>query len=151
MGRDEGIKMRRMNRKRRWCVHGSMTVEITLLMPVIIGVLLFLFYTSYYLHDIAAYEKGIGTGLLRAGLEDDDAEAKNRVTEALAEIRLLGKWETESVTDIQKDVIAVRLKGTMFAREGLFLRMFPNAYAVQIHRSTRRINETDYVRSHRRK
>lgn len=137
--------------KKKKMVSGSMTVEITLLMPLIIGVLLFLFYTAYYLHDIAAFEKGIGIGLLRAGLEVDDTEANNRVEEALAEIRLLGKWEMELDTEIKRDTIYVRLKGSMFAREGLFLRMFPDLYSVQISRSAGRINETDYVRSHRRK
>ena len=54
----------------------SMTVELTLLMPLILGVFLFLLFTMYYLHDITAIQKGCETALTRGMLERNDKAAR---------------------------------------------------------------------------
>jgi len=131
-------------------VPGSMSVEMSLIMPVIIGVMLFLLYTLYYLHDVAAFEKAVGVGLLRASLETDDRKARELPEEALQEIRLLGKWEMNPTISVEQDEIHVALKGNMQATEGLFRKMIPGIYSIQFTRSARRIDEVTYLRNHRR-
>ncbi len=130
-------------------LRASMTVELTLLMPFIIGVFLFLFFTSYYLHDVCAIQKGCATSLIRGSLIRDDREAKARMEEALEEIRLLGKWELEKGVRLDGKNIKVQMKGNMDVREGLFLKLIRGHYEYGTEQQTERIDETAYIRKHR--
>ncbi|MBO4901802.1 MAG: hypothetical protein J5518_03300 [Lachnospiraceae bacterium] len=129
---------------------GSMTVELTLLMPFLIGVFLFLFFSLYYLHDIAAIQKGCSAALIRGSLIRDDTEARREMQEAMEEIRLLGKWDLEKSIRIDREKVSVAVKGNMNVREGLFLKLIRDRYVYETSMSTERIDETAYIRSKRR-
>jgi hypothetical protein len=129
---------------------GSMTVELTLLMPFLIGVFLFLFFSLYYLHDIAAIQKGCSAALIRGSLIRDDTEARREMQEAMEEIRLLGKWDLEKNIRIDREKVSVAVKGNMNVREGLFLKLIRDRYVYETSMSTERIDETAYIRSKRR-
>ena len=130
-------------------LRASMTVELTLLMPFIIGVFLFLFFTSYYLHDVCAIQKGCATSLIRGSLIRDDREAKASMEEALEEIRLLGKWDLEKGVRLDGKNIKVQMRGNMDVREGLFLKLIRGHYEYGTEQQTERIDETAYIRKHR--
>lgn len=127
-----------------------MTVELTLLMPLLIGVFLFLFFTLYYLHDVAALQKGCATALIRGSLIRDEKEAKGQMETALSEIRLLGKWDLETEATVQPSLAKVRVSGTMEAREGLFRKLISKDYEFSAGQSTGRIDETAYILRHGR-
>ncbi len=144
--------MEKRNRKRPY-LHGmraSLTVELTLLMPLIIGVFLFLFFTLYYLHDVAAMQKGCATALTRGALIRDDEEAKVQMQEAVNGIRLLGRWDLERSVSVNKKTVSVRMSGTMKVREGLFLKLIQKKYDYETEESADRIDEVAYIRMHRR-
>ena len=128
----------------------SMTVELTLLMPLLIGVFLFLFFTLYYLHDIAAMQKGCATALIRGALIRDDQEAETEMERALEEIRLLGKWELTKEVSVQRDAVHVSVFGRMEAREGLFLKLILQDYEYIASQSAERIDEAAYILRHGR-
>ena len=135
--------------KKRRC-RASMTVELTLLMPLLIGVFLFLFFTLYYLHDVSALQKGCATALIRGSLVRDVKEAKIQMETALLEIRLLGKWDLATEVDVRSDLAEVKVSGKMKAREGLFLKLISKDYEFSTDQSTARIDETAYILRHGR-
>ena len=128
----------------------SMTVELTLLMPLLIGVFLFLFFTLYYLHDISALQKGCATALIRGALIRDEQEAEAEMERALFEIRLLGKWELTKEISVQRDVVHVSISGRMETREGLFLKLILQEYEYTASQSAERIDEAAYILRHGR-
>lgn len=128
----------------------SMTVELTLLMPLLIGVFLFLFFTLYYLHDVSALQKGCATALIRGSLVRDVKEAKTQMETALLEIRLLGKWDLATQVIVRSDLAEVKVNGKMEAKEGLFLKLIPKDYTFFTEQSTARIDETAYILGHGR-
>ena len=131
--------------KRTGACKGSMTVEITLLMPFLIGVFLFIFFTMYYFHDIAALQKGCSTALIRGSLIRDRNEAKSEMETALEEIRLLGKWRLQKTATVEKDMVKVSVSGTMEVREGLFRKLLEKEYEYHTEQSAERIDETAYI------
>ncbi|MCR5223206.1 MAG: hypothetical protein K6D90_10120 [Lachnospiraceae bacterium] len=133
------------SRKRTGACMGSMTVEITLLMPFLIGVFLFIFFTLYYVHDIAALQKGCSTALIRGSLTRDRKEAQSEMETALEEIRLLGKWNIQKTAVVEKDKVKVSVSGTMEVRQGLFKKLLDKDYAYHTEQSAERIDETAYI------
>lgn len=133
------------SRKRTGACMGSMTVEITLLMPFLIGVFLFIFFTLYYVHDIAALQKGCSTALIRGSLTRDRKEAQIEMETALEEIRLLGKWNIQKTAAVENDEVRVTVSGTMEVREGLFRKLLDKDYAYHTEQSAERIDETAYI------
>ncbi|MCR4684008.1 MAG: hypothetical protein K5649_00930 [Lachnospiraceae bacterium] len=128
----------------------SMTVELTLLMPLILGVFLFLLFTMYYLHDITAIQKGCETALTRGMLERNDEAARAEMEKALEEIRLLGIWDIDRKAVVGKDRVSVSVSGIMRIREGLFLKLIRGSYSYEKDEEARRVDEVVYLRSHGR-
>ena len=126
-------------------MRASMTVEITLLMPFLIGVFLFLFFTLYYLHDIAAIQKGCSAALIRGSLIRDRDLAEQEAENALEEIRLLGKWDLEKACGMEKNTVQVQVSGTMEAGEGLFRKILKKEYVYETKQDFERIDETPYI------
>lgn len=139
----------RKNHIKKESVRGSMTVEITLLMPMIIGVFLFLFFTLYYLHDVVAINKGVSTALLRGSLELNEDVIFSEMKGSIDDIRLLGKWELLSDISITNDDVSVFISGEMEATEGLFRKIIVEKYEYTTEGREKRIDEVGYVRSHR--
>ena len=135
---------------KRFNVKASVTVELTLLMPMIIAVFLFLFYTSYYLHDIVAVNKGISTALLRGSLALYEDDIIPQMEDAMNDIRLLGKWDI--VPECRKSGTEVELSvsGKMEAAEGLFRKAVSGEYKYSTSKGAKRIDEVKYIRSYRR-
>lgn len=136
-------------------IKGSMTIEITLLMPVLIGVFLFLFFTAYYLHDEAAYEKACNAALLRGALAvtgngQDAWNGQAEMEKAFEEIRILGKWAAGHSIQLDGAEISVRISGTMEAPEGLLRKLTKREYKLENSREHRRIDEVIYIRSMKR-
>ncbi len=129
---------------------GSMTVELTLLMPMVIGVFLFVFFTLYYLHDIAAIQKGCAAALVRGSLERDEQKAREEMLHALDEIRLLGVWQLQKNASVQKEKVSVSVGGGMKANEGLLKKLIPGMYRYETQGMAERIDEVSYIRKRRR-
>ena len=126
-------------------VRGTMSVELTLLMPFVIGVFLFVFFTLYYLHDVAAIQKGCAGALIRGSLIRDRREAQMQMENAMEEIRLLGKWEMQKSCLVQNNLVTISVDGKMSANEGLFKKLITGAYVYSTHQSCGRIDETVYI------
>ncbi len=148
-----------MNRhtERRMIMHsvgkklkGSMTVELTLLMPLLLGVILFLIFSLYYLHDIVMIRKGCATALTRGIVTRDKEKAKEEMEQAMEEIRLLGKWDIDKRIEVNENRVRIRVSGRMDVREGLFLKLIKGAYTYETAENAERIDEVAYIRSHRR-
>lgn len=127
-------------------LQGSMTIEITLLMPILIGVFLFLFFTSYYLHDSVAYEKACNTALLRGSLAVKDGGYED-MEKAFREIRVLGNWSKEHICKIEDSNVSVSIRGVMDAPEGLFRKLIKKEYILKGDKNTGIIDEVTYIRN----
>lgn len=125
-----------------------MTIELTLLMPLIIAVFLFIFFTAYYLHDIVAINKGISTALGRGSLSED--ERMSEMKKGISDIRLLGKWDMDTNYEEGKDTVIIKFSGNMAAKEGLFRKIIKDKYEYITEKSAPIIDEVKYVRSRRR-
>lgn len=128
----------------------SMTVELTLLMPLIIGVFLLVFFTMYYLHDVVAVNKGICTALLRGGLEKEEDLIMPVMNSAAEDVRLLGKWQKDIKYGYDMENVNIEYSGTMEAVEGLFRKITSKEYVYVTKGSNHRIDEVNYIRKNKK-
>ena len=95
---------------------GSFTVELALLMPLLIGLFLFVFFLAYYMHDRCMIEKACYAAALRGSQETESDRMEGEAREALDEVlpkRLLGSWELEEQIEVTKQEVRVSESGNM--------------------------------------
>lgn len=132
----------------------SFTAELALLMPLIIGVLLFVIFLAYYMHDRCIIEKACYAASLRGSQESEPDRIKITAQEALYEVlpeRLLGHWELEHQIEVTGQEVCVSGSGNMKIREGLLVLLLgrqPFAFSTKC--SAKQIEEPVFIRSQRK-
>ncbi len=133
---------------------GSFTVELALLMPLLIGVFLFIFFLAYYMHDRCIIEKACYAAALRGSQQSEPDHMKVVAQETLDEVipdRLLGRWELKHQIDVTRQEVCVSESGNMKIREGLLvLLMGKQSFTFSAKCSAKQINEPVFIRSQRK-
>lgn len=133
---------------------GSFTVELALLMPLLIGLFLFVFFLAYYMHDRCMIEKACYAAALRGSQETEPDRMEGEAREALDEVlpkRLLGSWELEEQIEVTKQEVRVSESGNMQMNESLLVLLLgERAFAYSTECGAKRIEEPAFIRSQRK-
>ena len=129
---------------------GSMTIELTLLMPFILGMFIFIIFAGFTLHDKCVVNKACLSAALRGSEEYDDGTALNKAHEALDEVipgRLIGKWQYSTEVDIGRDEIRITFNGDTKLGGGLIHSILSdNGTSHSYECRSHRLRESEYLR-----
>lgn len=133
---------------------GSMTIELTLLMPFILGIFIFIIFSGFILHDKCIVNKACMSAALRGSEETDPDKAMDRANEAISEVipgRLIGKWDYSTRIDVGKDAVRVSFKGNTGMGGGLIRRLISSGTTGHDYEcESYRLNEAEYIRTKRK-
>ena len=133
---------------------GSMTIEMTLLMPFILGIFIFIIFSGFILHDKCIVNKACMSAALRGSEETDPDKAMDRANEAISEVipgRLIGKWDYSTRIDVGKDAVRVSFKGNTGMGGGLIRRLISSGTTGHDYEcESYRLNEAEYIRTKRK-
>ncbi len=136
---------------KHYMVRGSMTIEMTLLMPFILGIFIFIIFSGFILHDKCIVNKACRSAALRGSEESDDDNALDRAYEAIDEVlpdHLIGKWDYSTNIDIGKDAVKVTFKGSAEFGKGLLYKLIGVTDTVHDYECTGyRVNEEEFLRT----
>ncbi len=131
---------------------GSFTIEVTLLMSFIIGVLVFIIYMAFYTHDRVvltkcAYIAALRGSQIQTGDEDVESLTKEQA-ELLPVGRLLGKWELENTVTVAMQEVSVSYIGYLQIPGGLLIDyvLQRDGWGVKVECDAKRVDEVDYIR-----
>jgi hypothetical protein len=130
---------------------GSLTIELTLLMPFILGLFILIIFSGFILHDKCVVNKACLSAALRGSEEDEDDQAINRAYEALDEVipeHLIGKWDYSTQVDIGEDEVRITFRGDTGIGGGLVNRVLSIAGTSHSYECRScRLREEDYLRT----
>lgn len=130
---------------------GSLTIEMSLLMPGIFAVIIFIVFTCYYLHDKCLFKRAAYKVCSNVSDYDDcdlTIEAENYFDEII-EGRTLGKWEINRYAKLEDEKVLFIVSGKM-KFVGLFSDYLSNLlYTTNQTTYAYRINEAAYIYEHR--
>ncbi len=112
--------------KRR--IEGSYTVEAALVFPFIMGVIVFIIYVSFFLHDKAvmkscAYQAALKGSLIRTGEADARKEAEKAAAYNIEGL-LLATKEMSTEVSVSGEEITVKYSGSLAIPQGiLFMKI----------------------------
>lgn len=142
--------------------NGSLTIEMSLLMPAILAIIILIIFTCYYLHDKcvikrASYSACIGVNESKDDFNSDlykmaDSEYIEKAEKDFDEKitgRTLGKWELNRSAYIEDGKIALEVSGKM-EFPGLFSEYVSSiAYITKQKTYAYFTNEAEYMNEHR--
>lgn len=135
---------------------GSYTIEAALIMPFIIGSIVFIIYGAYYTHDRAFIQKCAYIAALRGSEErEGDAAVYRAAKECSAQLlqgHLLGSWTLTDAVQVNQDLVTVTYEGTMQIPGGVLMEMVlqRNVWYLKREAVARRVDEPGYIREHRK-
>lgn len=131
---------------------GILTIELSLLMPLILGIILSVIMLTFVMHDRCVIEC-----ILRETVMSLSDEADVEMSEAIIEKSIdtlrqktILNWEIEPVFYHDEDIITLYVEGHML--RGLFGMDFlseTEVYTYEFGCEAYRINEYEYLREHR--
>lgn len=140
--------------KNEGVLKGSLTIEITLLMPFILGVFMFILFSGFVLHDKCVVNKACMSAALRGSQESDDNIAVDKAALALSEVlpgKLIGKWSYNTSIDVGKDVIRITFDGDTDIGSGLVKRVLSTGNTSHSYEcESFRLKEAEYIRTSRK-
>ncbi|MDD6580161.1 MAG: TadE/TadG family type IV pilus assembly protein [Lachnospiraceae bacterium] len=131
--------------------NGVMTLELSLLMPVILAVIILIIFTGYFYHDKCIIERGAYSACIKGaehlsqqkGREHNEqehtADAESMMREAFyneTDNRLTGKWTLSATVSNTDDEVSINVTGNMSCMNGIFTRYLSMAaFSVDINES----------------
>lgn len=123
---------------------GSLTIELSLLMPVILFSIILIIYATYFYHDRCIIQQSAYSTALKREEKNNGISAEELFRNGV-ENKLIGVWDL-SVEEVE-DTLAVQ--GKMNCFDGLLFRlMSDNFFAVNITEYLYSDNEADYIRGY---
>ena len=133
---------------------GSLTVEITLLMPFILGAFMFILFSGFVLHDKCIVNKACLSAALRASTEVEEGKAMDTGIKAINEVLpscLIGKWSYNTQIDVGKDEVRVSFEGDTEMGFGLIRRVLSTgSTGHSFECKSERLREAEYIRTNRK-
>ncbi len=117
-------------------VQGSYTVEAALIFPMIMGIIVFIIYMSFYLHDMSvmkscAYQAALKASLIRSSEADMQTEAQKAAEYNISGL-LLATQDLKTETRISGREVSVTYSGTLRIPQGLLFMHIIGTDNIQI-------------------
>ena len=142
------------SRNKYGLLKGSLTIELTLLMPFILGMFIFIIFSGFILHDKCVVNKACLSAALRGSGEYEDSEAMAKAGEAIAEVlpgHLIGKWSYDTSIDVGEDAVRVSFEGDTSLGFGLINRLLSSTGTEHRYEcSSSRLKTEEYIRTKRK-
>ena len=139
---------------KRKMLKGSLTIELTLLMPFILGMFIFILFSGFVLHDKCIVNKACLSAALRGSQESEDGPAMEKAAQAISEVlpgKLIGRWSYNTGIDIGEDVIRVSFEGDTEMGFGLVRRILSAGTTTHSYEcESFRLKEAEYIRTSRK-
>lgn len=145
------------NKKDRICfvpfLVGSFTIELSLLMPLILGVLLILIFTGFYMHDKVIIERACYGAILQNkdyGLGKCEESCREIFNKELKG-RLIAKWDIEEdvIWDEAAYTLTISATSKMHICEGLVWELVPKSmFSYNTVYSSRLLYGDEYLREY---
>ena len=133
---------------------GSLTIELTLLMPFILGVFIFILFSGFAMHDKCMVNKACLAAALRGSQESEDDKAMDKAAEALGEVipgKLIGRWSYKTGIDVGSDAVRVTFEGDTDMGFGLIRRVLSTGSTSHSYEcESYRLKEAEYIRTSRK-
>ena len=124
---------------------GSLTIELSLLMPAIFSVLIILIFAGFFFHDRCVIERGVCAALIKLS---DERQNASIIFHDEVDNRLLGVWNMNEEFSVSDGKITVHIIGQMNCIEGIFTRYLSKMiFKVDITESAYLLNAPEYIRS----
>ena len=110
-------------RQVRYVKRASVTIEASLLMPLILGSIVFVIYMGFYLHGRCMLQKAEETAILRGGNErakEERVAAGELALKEITEKKLFGPWQVETDVKAYEGLMTVEIEGKMRYDGGRF-------------------------------
>ncbi|MCR5733419.1 MAG: pilus assembly protein [Lachnospiraceae bacterium] len=134
---------------------GSLTIELSLLIPLILGTIVLILFLGFYMHDRCIMTKACHLASLRAGSETSESLSREKAAEMLDEAftgKLIRMHEdTREITVSEENgTVRITLKGSMgFDRGLLFSLSDRNEMNYTVTDITCMTDEEDFARKHK--
>lgn len=110
---------------------GSLSIELSLIMPGVMAVILIIIFSGYYYHDRCVIQRCAYSSVLKTSYDENIAECNLNSEEELERAiiyyfdkeidgRLIGKWNLEKCTSVDNEKIEINVSGSMICIEGIF-------------------------------
>ena len=132
---------------------GSLTIELSLLIPMIMGMFVFIIFSGFIMHDRFMVDKACLSAALRGSSEQDDDEALRKAGEAINEVlplKMTAIWDYDTKIDIGEDMVRVSFEGNTTSGSGIFgsiTGLGNKSYSFEC--SGYRLNEARYIRDNK--
>ena len=140
--------------KGKYRVKGSMTIELTLLMPFILGIFIFIIFSGFILHDKCIVNKACLSAALRGSEETDPGKAMESANKAISEVLpgcLIGRWDYSTQVDIGEDAVRVSFRGDTKMGSGLIRALLSTGTTGHSYEcESYRLDEAEFIRTKRK-
>ena len=115
---------------------GSYTIEAALIFPFVMGVIVFIIYMSFFLHDMAvmkscAYQAALKGSLIRTSISDMEEEAKKAAQYNIKDL-LLATDDLKTEVSISGKDVRVSYSGGLRIPEGLLFMKIAGIDRIEI-------------------
>lgn len=143
----------------------SLTIELSLLMPGILAIFIFIIFSAYYLHDRCVIERAAYAAIKECqdrklyhdgvvfkndgrGL-NDDMERCSEVFNNITSQELLGRWNITLSTSNDADEYCIYVTGRMNCMQGFISKYLSNiVFSIEINESVYKMTGPDYMRGY---
>lgn len=128
---------------------GSFTVEISLVMPMVLGIIVLVLYICMYIHDVAYIESIAISALDRLNYMTSDEAYELLVYEEITENMrgTLTNWNLEVSVESQQEEVTVIIDAYMLEHHEAYERMiFSRIFGTRIRLRGSVQNEADWIR-----
>ena len=149
-----GYSKKTKSSNKKLYLKGSLTIELTLLMPFILGAFIFVIFSGFVLHDKCVVNKACMSAALRGSEEREEDGAMDKANEALSEVLpgcLIGRWTYDTRVEIGEDIVRVSFRGDTNMGSGLIRRVLSSGSTTHNYECIGfRLREAEYIRSNRK-
>lgn len=108
---------------------GSYTVEVSLIMPFVLGTVLLVIYFTIFVHDKAVMESATLYSCTKAGYEQGEGNIEEAASDYLYQLideGLIGDWDIDTDICLDGKVLTISLNGNMAHSQGFITDLIDN-------------------------
>lgn len=128
--------------------NGTVTIELSLIMPGIMAVIIFILFVSFYMHDITLIEKASYVSVnYMANTSDNVEEILQTYFDEVLEHELLGDWNISRISSYEGDEVILNVNGCMNEDGSLFFGYInEQLFSYETKVCAINMNEVNYLR-----